>query len=204
MSASGLFRSQREGAQLLPRYSRIKHERLREHERLRRFALRLRLSRSQREAVLNSDPSGLGGSIVLRDGRTMLRNKYATLSYQHMRRRRSARETSGDFHPIATPSGLATFTLIGGKPREVRLPGLLCDRLFACCHRSVSPSLLGANHARTASGAALGLPHWHMSQRGLSRVTSEAVGSKVRGNIVIPPHPAFNPATEERKASHGT
>ena len=36
-------------------------------------ALRLRLSSSQREAALNSDPSGLGGSIVLLNGRT--RNK---------------------------------------------------------------------------------------------------------------------------------
>jgi hypothetical protein len=42
----------------------------------------LRLSRSQSEAALNSDPSDLGGSIVLLDGRTILRNKYATLSYQ--------------------------------------------------------------------------------------------------------------------------
>jgi uncharacterized protein YceH (UPF0502 family) len=44
--------------------------------------LRLRQSRSQREAVLNSDPSGLGGSIGLLDGRTMLGNECATLSNQ--------------------------------------------------------------------------------------------------------------------------
>jgi hypothetical protein len=79
---SDSFQTSAEGAQLDRISSRIKHEHLREHERLRRFALRLRLSRSQREAVLNSDPSGLGGSIVLLDGRTILRNKYATLSYQ--------------------------------------------------------------------------------------------------------------------------
>src|SRR5262245_23574595 len=39
------------------------------------FALRLRLRRSHR--LLNSDPSGLGGYIVLLNGRTMLRNQYA-------------------------------------------------------------------------------------------------------------------------------
>ena len=43
---------------------------------------RLRLGRSLSEAVLNSDPSGLGGYIVLLDGRTMLRNKHTTLSNQ--------------------------------------------------------------------------------------------------------------------------
>src|SRR5262249_31577925 len=42
------------------------------------FALRLRLRRSHR--LLNSDPSGLGGYIVLLNGRTMLRNQYAALS----------------------------------------------------------------------------------------------------------------------------
>ena len=42
--------------------------------------LRLRLRRSQREAVLNFDPSGLVAKFVLLDGRTMLRNTYATLS----------------------------------------------------------------------------------------------------------------------------
>jgi hypothetical protein len=38
--------------------------------------------RRQGPAVLNSDPSGLGGYIVLLDGRTMLRNEYAMLSNQ--------------------------------------------------------------------------------------------------------------------------
>ncbi len=51
-------------------------------EHLRRFALRLRLGRSHREAVLNSDPTSLGGHIMLLDGQTMLRNQYATLSNQ--------------------------------------------------------------------------------------------------------------------------
>ena len=52
------------------------------NEHLRRFAFRPRLGRSLSEAVLNSDPSGLGGYIVLLDGPTILRHKYATLSYQ--------------------------------------------------------------------------------------------------------------------------
>src|SRR5262245_27221339 len=39
------------------------------------FALRLRLRRSHR--LLNSDPSCLGGYIMLLNGRTMLRNQYA-------------------------------------------------------------------------------------------------------------------------------
>jgi hypothetical protein len=34
------------------------------------------------EAILNSDPSGLSRYVVLLDGRTLLRNEYATLSNQ--------------------------------------------------------------------------------------------------------------------------
>jgi len=38
------------------------------------------LGEGTEKALLNSDPSGLGGYIVLLDGRTMLRNQYAALS----------------------------------------------------------------------------------------------------------------------------
>jgi hypothetical protein len=38
---------------------------------------------------------------------------------ENMRRRRSARATSGDFHAIATPSRFCLFTLIGGAMTTV-------------------------------------------------------------------------------------
>ena len=78
-----------------------------------RSALRLRLRRSQREAVLNSDPSGLGGYIVLLDGRTMLRNQYATLSNQQ-RKPSFKFGTSDEFSSVLqcqSPSCLNTSTL---------------------------------------------------------------------------------------------
>src|SRR5262249_5969740 len=44
------------------------------------FVPGLPAERKPTEAVLNSDPSGLGGYTVLLDGRTTLCNQYATLS----------------------------------------------------------------------------------------------------------------------------
>ena len=45
-------------------------------------ATRPHLGEGNGEAILNSDPSGLSRYFVVLDGRTLLRNEYATLSNQ--------------------------------------------------------------------------------------------------------------------------
>jgi len=71
-------------------------------------------------AVLNSDPSGLGGYIVWLDGRTMLRNKYATLSNQQ-REPSFKFGTSGEFGSVILLLSNKGIQLVGSQCLNARL-----------------------------------------------------------------------------------